>query len=610
MQAEDIGLKLRTKIYLFWFFFTTVILAFIFFTYNTYEKQYQQDLRTYITEQADFYKKQLITSYYEAFHSFEQQQKLFYAVHKRAREILKKTPEKNLQVLIKELKEEFGLKDIDLDIYLIDKNYIIYKTSYPKDLGFNLAVIPEAKEFLDKTSKDKKTYIADFVSTDAQTMEYKLYSYSYLNDNSYLELGFVDKSIYNRFKMTIEKFLKESGVELFNIIKVGNTFRYYSFAETQDESKEEFFQKIKQRASVDTDKNPIIKAYLKKEAEIEYRQNKALVFVPIFDTNMYRKIGFENVILKVEVDIGHKLAALHRFEMLFYSSLFFVFLFFLGIYLFINRYFTAPIDKIVQSINQKKVLEHTELLSRNDELSIIAKEYNKLLEALNKEIYTNKLLLEENKQFIADTVHQIRTPLTNIMMNSEMIKRNDTTQKSANFVEQINASINMLSNSYEDLSYTISYNTLEYKASRLSVSDVVLQRVKFFATISKVNFKKIEAEIEENLFYTINQIELERLIDNNISNGIKYADANKPIHIRVVKSANEIALEFRTYGAPIVNPQQIFEKNYRENESKRGLGLGLNMVKEICNKYGIIYSVEYKENQNIFLYIFKGNHSD
>ena len=34
-----------------------------------------------------------------------------------------------------------------------------------------------------------------------------------------------------------------------------------------------------------------------------------------------------------------------------------------------------------------------------------------------------------------------------------------------------------------------------------------------------------------------------------------------------------------------------FEKNYRENEAKRGLGLGLNMVKNICDKYKITYDV-------------------
>jgi nitrogen fixation/metabolism regulation signal transduction histidine kinase len=46
-------------------------------------------------------------------------------------------------------------------------------------------------------------------------------------------------------------------------------------------------------------------------------------------------------------------------------------------------------------------------------------------------------------------------------------------------------------------------------------------------------------------------------------------------------------------------------KSYKENESKRGLGLGLNMVKRICDKYKISYDVKYIDDQNIFIYKFE-----
>ena len=65
-----------------------------------------------------------------------------------------------------------------------------------------------------------------------------------------------------------------------------------------------------------------------------------------------------------------------------------------------------------------------------------------------------------------------------------------------------------------------------------------------------------------------------------------------------------MTLEFKTYGKPIKDTSKLFEKNYRENESKRGLGLGLNMVKGICEKYGISYFITYKDGQNIFTYRF------
>ena len=130
-------------------------------------------------------------------------------------------------------------------------------------------------------------------------------------------------------------------------------------------------------------------------------------------------------------------------------------------------------------------------------------------------------------------------------------------------------------------------------------------RIKFFNIISKVNKKEITSNIQNDSYVYINDIELERIIDNNISNGIKYATRDKPIIINLIKNSNTVTVEFKTFGHPIKNKEKIFEKNYREDEAKRGLGLGLNMVKNICEKNNIIYNVSYKDNQNIFTYNFK-----
>jgi len=308
--------------------------------------------------------------------------------------------------------------------------------------------------------------------------------------------------------------------------------------------------------------------------------------------------------LKVKLDLSSKLETLQHYKNIFYSSILITFIFLLFIYIFIKNSFTKPIDTILENISKKTQIDISNSFNKNDEFYIISKEYNKLFDSLNKELIINKTLLDENKRFIADTVHQIRTPLTNIMMNSELIQRNQTDYITANYTDQINASINMLTNSYEDLSYIISYNTIEYNPTILSVSTVLKDRVKFFTTISKVNFKPIVSDIKDNIDFNINQIELERLIDNNISNAIKYANTNKPITINLFTKENQIILEFKSYSTPIKDTKKLFEKNYRENESKRGLGLGLNIVKNICEKYNISYDVTYNDNQNTFSYKF------
>lgn len=103
----------------------------------------------------------------------------------------------------------------------------------------------------------------------------------------------------------------------------------------------------------------------------------------------------------------------------------------------------------------------------------------------------------------------------------------------------------------------------------------------------------------------MNHIELERLIDNNISNAIKHSSEKSEIEIILDKSNSVIMLKFISKGKKISDVSMVFDKNYTENHSaKRSLGLGLSMVKTICEKNSIDYSAHSEENTNTFTYTF------
>lgn len=149
-------------------------------------------------------------------------------------------------------------------------------------------------------------------------------------------------------------------------------------------------------------------------------------------------------------------------------------------------------------------------------------------------IEDNQNLLAENKQFISDMVHQIRTPLTVIMSNTSLLEIKHKLYDSI-YIKQINSSINMLSNSYEDLSYIISNNTLIYKPITINLTDFIYERIDFFEVIAQVNKKTFISDITPNLWVKINDIELERVVDNNLSNAIKHGNENSDIKIILKK---------------------------------------------------------------------------
>jgi signal transduction histidine kinase len=181
-----------------------------------------------------------------------------------------------------------------------------------------------------------------------------------------------------------------------------------------------------------------------------------------------------------------------------------------------------------------------------------------------------------------------------------------TKEKVSSYIAQINSAINMLSNSYEDLSYIISNDTIEYKPMEIDLTDFLHERVNFFELIADANGKTIHSNIANDLSVYMNDIELERLIDNNLSNAIKHSDDKSQIEVLLEKSNSEIILKFISKGQEIYDTSKIFYKGYTETYgAKRSLGLGLNMVSIICEKNNITYSAHSEEGINTFTYVFK-----
>lgn len=229
-----------------------------------------------------------------------------------------------------------------------------------------------------------------------------------------------------------------------------------------------------------------------------------------------------------------------------------------------------------------------------------------LYEEIKNHEQHNQQLLENNKQFITDMAHQIKTPLSVIMINSSLIELETKNQVSF-YVSEINAAINMLSNSYEDLNYIISSDTIDYKVIEINLTEFLNERINFFKVIAQTNNKTIYTNIADNIKLTMNDTELERVIDNNLANAIKHSYDQSEIEIVLEKNYSEIILKFISKGKGIRDISKIFNKNYTEsNLAKRNLGLGLYMVKNICDRNYINYSVHSEDEINIFTYVFNG----
>ena len=83
-----------------------------------------------------------------------------------------------------------------------------------------------------------------------------------------------------------------------------------------------------------------------------------------------------------------------------------------------------------------------------------------------------------------------------------------------------------------------------------------------------------------------NKIALERILDNLLTNACKYNKKNGTVFIDIIKNKMTI----RDTGVGIKNTTKIFQRYYKENET--GLGIGMSIVKKLCDMLEISISVK------------------
>ncbi|MDP3300642.1 MAG: HAMP domain-containing sensor histidine kinase [Sulfuricurvum sp.] len=274
--------------------------------------------------------------------------------------------------------------------------------------------------------------------------------------------------------------------------------------------------------------------------------------------------------------------------------------FILTMALLFYRRIIAPITSLQFHMHRKTPLQDTAILSKGDEVSRMARTYNWLLNDLKNEAQAKQNLLAQFKTFTANAIHQVRTPLSVIKIAHTML--GDETHKEARL--NILSSIVSMEHLYDSLAFTLQNEKIELPVSNLNLSLILEERATLFAPVASSLDTQIMAAVRKDIFVEMNQSELEYLIDNNLSNALKYGQPFKPITLTLTSSPQESILLFQSYGEPISDTNEIFKRYTREDHSKSGSGIGLHIVASICDRYQIIIQVTYEDGKNCFRYFF------
>lgn len=549
-------------------FITVLSIYFTYAVYEEYRNSQEVKVQNYIEKTIIRNEKAIKSTFTKIKNEIEKDRELFKEIHTKYTHLLRENSNLNLFLLKEEILNSYKLKDKEVHLFLLDKTYTITHSTYAPDIGFKLGDVVDARIELDK-SKDGKTYQSPSVSIDIINSEVKSYSYSKINDELYFEMGFINKKVHTSLKSIMKKIqlLTNQKSNLYRIEQKIDGSEYYDniLDKNTTKSKEEYLSSKKKFLKNEDTSDMVILSNRTGEKYVKYLDNAIVVYIPLIKKNNEYLELMGDFVLELYIDRTFEKNLNKKTE-----YYFLIFLLFHIFFLVIIYYFT--------------------------------KKYHDGQKELSKKLLENQNLLVQNKDFISAMTNQIEAPLSVIINNYAFMQKNiDKDLKK--YDEQICSSLNMLENSYEDLTYIVNNDKHDYPISKVNLGNFLQQRVEFFEVIAKGQGLSIFLELlcDTNIF--INKIELERLIDNNLSNAIKYSEQGSKIEVRLIKEENRIYLKFFSLSLEIKNKEKIFDKNFQEKTSaKKSLGLGLSMVKSICNKYKIIYKVEYENNKNIFIY--------
>lgn len=224
-------------------------------------------------------------------------------------------------------------------------------------------------------------------------------------------------------------------------------------------------------------------------------------------------------------------------------------------------------------------------------------------DALEEEQKFSQGLLESHKQFIRYAIHETHTPLSVIMANIELFSMNEGRNR---YLAKIEAAVKNIFSIYDDLSYLVKKDQIEYPVRPIDMGEYVEKRLEFFDEVAHFSNLTFEYALPEfPAWIMFNETKLQRVIDNNLTNAIKYTKSGEKIRVGVECDTEKCLFWVESRSQKIHDEQKIFEAYYRERRKTDGFGLGLSLVKSICDEDGVEINIRSDNLSTRFEYHFK-----
>ncbi|MDE5966748.1 MAG: HAMP domain-containing histidine kinase [Lachnospiraceae bacterium] len=227
--------------------------------------------------------------------------------------------------------------------------------------------------------------------------------------------------------------------------------------------------------------------------------------------------------------------------------------------------------------------------------------------------------LQIEKEFISNASHELKTPLTIIGANAELLKNEygdneqlvyikHETEKMSHLIGEMLTLVRMDSAVRED-------DFMEF-----NLSEMMMEVVLPFESVAFEHKLTMDFQIAEGLCCYGSREQLQRVLSILLDNAMSYTPSGGEVMVSLHAKGRKLYLVVSNSGdeIPMALKEKIFERFYRQDESResegnsegtRHFGLGLSIADSIVKRHHGVITVESTEGKNIFTVILPAGHS-
>ena len=261
---------------------------------------------------------------------------------------------------------------------------------------------------------------------------------------------------------------------------------------------------------------------------------------------------------------------------------------------------SVPLNKLRNATHKiaEGNLNFTMEVTGEDEISDLCRDFEEMRKRLLESTEQKLEYDQESKELISNISHDLKTPLTAIKGYVEGIMDGvaDTPEKMDRYIRTIYNKTNDMDRLINELTFysKIDANRIPYTFNKINVKNyfedcVAEMGIELESKGFAFSYKK---EVDDSVEVIADAEQIKRVINNIVSNSVKYMDKSDPrIDIRVKDVGDFVQIEIEDNGRGIGTKElpNIFERFYRADASRHsagGSGIGLSIVKKIIEDHG------------------------